>query len=69
MPNGFSNSVGTSISRGTRRTATARALTVADMMQMSLSELERLRLDELEGSSWRFQNGSFNNKYDLSIDR
>lgn len=69
MPNGYTNTTGSSISRGTRRTATATPLTLADMMQMSLSELERLRLDELEGSSWRFQNGSFNNKYDLSIDR
>lgn len=66
--NGFTDSYGTSISRGTRRSESTDALTLADMMDMDLSELGRLRLDELEGSSWIFRNG-FNNKFGLKITR
>ena len=66
--NGFTNVYGAEFSRGSRRTAATTPLTLADLMQMDLVELERLRLDELEGSSWIYRNG-FNNKYGLTITR
>lgn len=71
MPNSFTNSTtGTapSAARGTRRSETATPLTLGDAMEMDLEQARHTRFDELQGTSYFFENG-FNCKFPQTVSR